>query len=204
MIVTCHQDHPPHNRGPKQACCVTVSLPWCLCRVVSCGAGIFVSDILDAVPIDKYFELFKPSAGGEGGFIRLGLDFTTDPNALPRLRGEGGAQHSTTQHSTRQDGAAAYGLRTQAAARQHAADLGLGLLTIMAWASRGWSGVASVQQTLPSGIASGWIARMLNVLWSLPLTHGTAEPARCPALHHVMRHCYEGLPACNQTRTCTP
>jgi hypothetical protein len=51
-------------------------------------AGIFVSDILDAVPIDKYFELFKPSAGGEGGFIRLGLDYTTDPKALPRLKGE--------------------------------------------------------------------------------------------------------------------
>lgn len=58
-------------------------------------AGIFVSDILDAVPIDKYFELFKPSAGGEGGFIRLGLDYTTDPKALPRLRGEcgGGVWH---------------------------------------------------------------------------------------------------------------
>lgn len=52
-------------------------------------AGIFVSDILDAVPIDKYFELFKPSAGGEGGFIRLGLNFVKDPSELPRARGEG-------------------------------------------------------------------------------------------------------------------
>lgn len=57
------------------------------------AAGIFVSDILDAVPIDKYFELFKPSAGGEGGFIRLGLDFVRDPNELPRVRGE---QHTGT------------------------------------------------------------------------------------------------------------
>jgi hypothetical protein len=64
-------------------------------------AGIFVSDILDAVPIDKYFELFKPSAGGEGGFIRLGLDFTTDPNALPRLRGEQGL-HTTAQYGSGQ------------------------------------------------------------------------------------------------------
>lgn len=38
--------------------------------------GIFVNDILDAVPIDKYFELFKPGAGGEGGFIRIGMNFT--------------------------------------------------------------------------------------------------------------------------------
>lgn len=30
-----------------------------------------MTDILDAVPIDKYFELFKPNAGGEGGYIRI-------------------------------------------------------------------------------------------------------------------------------------
>jgi hypothetical protein len=47
-------------------------------------AGIYVSDILDAVPIDKYFELFKPSAGGEGGFIRLGLDFAREAPTLNR------------------------------------------------------------------------------------------------------------------------
>ena len=35
-----------------------------------------MNDILDAVPIDKYFELFKPGAGGEGGFIRIGMNFT--------------------------------------------------------------------------------------------------------------------------------
>lgn len=39
------------------------------------GAGIFVNDIMDAVPIDKYFELFKPGQGGEGGFIRIGMDY---------------------------------------------------------------------------------------------------------------------------------
>ena len=32
-------------------------------------------DILDAVPIDKYFELFKPGAGAEGGFIRVSMNF---------------------------------------------------------------------------------------------------------------------------------
>ena len=46
----------------------------CLELVALC-AGIFVNDILDAVPIDKYFELFKPGAGGEGGFIRIGMNF---------------------------------------------------------------------------------------------------------------------------------
>lgn len=55
-------------------------------------AGIFVSDILDAVPIDKYFELFKPAAGGDGGFIRLKLDFARDSQSLPAgdLSGLGG------------------------------------------------------------------------------------------------------------------
>ncbi|KIZ01819.1 hypothetical protein MNEG_6139 [Monoraphidium neglectum] len=51
---------------------------------VLAACGIYVSDILDAVPIDKYFELFRPGAGGEGGFIRLGLDFSTDaPPPMP-------------------------------------------------------------------------------------------------------------------------
>ncbi|KAK9803657.1 hypothetical protein WJX72_009039 [[Myrmecia] bisecta] len=47
---------------------------------VIAACGIFVSDILDAVPIDKYFELFKPGVGGEGGFIRIGMNFVTDLN----------------------------------------------------------------------------------------------------------------------------
>lgn len=38
-------------------------------------AGIFVEDIIDAVPIDKYFEMFKPGAAGEGGFIRVAMAF---------------------------------------------------------------------------------------------------------------------------------
>lgn len=53
------------------------------------GAGIFVEDILDAVPIDKYFELFKPGAGGDGGFIRVAMNY--DTQALP---GEQGAARS--------------------------------------------------------------------------------------------------------------
>ena len=46
--------------------------------------GIFVQDILEAVPIDKYFELFKPGAGGEGGFIRVAMAFYPDRKALER------------------------------------------------------------------------------------------------------------------------
>jgi hypothetical protein len=37
-----------------------------------------VNDIMDAVPIDKYFELFKPGQGGDGGFIRISMDYVKD------------------------------------------------------------------------------------------------------------------------------
>jgi hypothetical protein len=42
-------------------------------------SGIYVEDILDAVPIDKYFEMFKPKNGGDGGFIRVAMNFSTEP-----------------------------------------------------------------------------------------------------------------------------
>ena len=57
---------------------------------VVAACGIFVSDILDAVPIDKFFELFKPGAGGEGGFIRIGVEFYPDAKALAARRGARG------------------------------------------------------------------------------------------------------------------
>lgn len=41
-----------------------------------------MTDILDAVPIDKYFELFKPNAGGEGGQMRIGMKYVTDPRQI--------------------------------------------------------------------------------------------------------------------------
>lgn len=42
---------------------------------VVAACGIYVNDIIEAVPIDKYFELFKPKGGGDGGFIRISMDF---------------------------------------------------------------------------------------------------------------------------------
>eukprot|EP01025_Chloroclados_australasicus_P008739 TRINITY_DN13199_c1_g1_i1.p2 TRINITY_DN13199_c1_g1~~TRINITY_DN13199_c1_g1_i1.p2 ORF type:complete len:226 (+),score=38.78 TRINITY_DN13199_c1_g1_i1:124-801(+) len=47
---------------------------------VIAACGIYVNDILDAVPIDKYFELFKPTQGGEGGYIRVRLNFSETDN----------------------------------------------------------------------------------------------------------------------------
>lgn len=54
-----------------------------------------MKDILEAVPIDKYFELFKPGEGAEGGFIRVSMNYlypdqVRDAGALlrgPRRRG---------------------------------------------------------------------------------------------------------------------
>eukprot|EP01026_Neomeris_dumetosa_P048402 TRINITY_DN4189_c1_g1_i3.p2 TRINITY_DN4189_c1_g1~~TRINITY_DN4189_c1_g1_i3.p2 ORF type:complete len:233 (-),score=38.47 TRINITY_DN4189_c1_g1_i3:218-916(-) len=47
---------------------------------VMAACGIYVNDILDAVPIDKYFELFKPTQGGDGGYIRVRLNFSQTDN----------------------------------------------------------------------------------------------------------------------------
>eukprot|EP00798_Chlamydomonas_sp_ICE-L_P001514 gene1514-32892_t len=49
---------------------------------VIAACGIFVSDIIDAVPIDKYFELFKPNNGGEGGLIRVSMNFVKNLSEL--------------------------------------------------------------------------------------------------------------------------
>lgn len=51
-------------------------------------AGIFVADILRAVPINKYFELYKPKATeqSEGGFIKVVIEFE-DHSIRPRGNG---------------------------------------------------------------------------------------------------------------------
>lgn len=42
-----------------------------------------MNDILEAVPIDKYFELFKTKGdGGDGGYIRISMDFHEDKRAV--------------------------------------------------------------------------------------------------------------------------
>eukprot|EP00884_Botryococcus_braunii_P020982 jgi/Botrbrau1/7568/Bobra.0159s0018.1 len=50
---------------------------------VVAACGIFVADIIEAVPIDKYFELFKPGAGGDGGFIRIGMEYKESTPVKP-------------------------------------------------------------------------------------------------------------------------
>lgn len=50
---------------------------------VIAACGIYVNEIIDAVPIDKFFELFKPQNGGQGGYIRVGLNFVKDAHDLP-------------------------------------------------------------------------------------------------------------------------
>ncbi|GFR43547.1 hypothetical protein Agub_g4640 [Astrephomene gubernaculifera] len=61
---------------------------------VVAACGIYVNDILEAVPIDKYFELFKPNAGGEGGFIRIRMNFVRDLAELDNPRPDASLQPS--------------------------------------------------------------------------------------------------------------
>jgi len=61
-ILLC-QPKPKKSAGEKQS------------SVVLAACGIYMKDILEAVPIDKYFELFKPGEGHDGGFIRISMDY---------------------------------------------------------------------------------------------------------------------------------
>ena len=52
------------------------------------ACGIFVTDIIDAAPIDKYFEMFKPGSGKEGGFVRLKISVLTEEETRARQQGD--------------------------------------------------------------------------------------------------------------------
>eukprot|EP00192_Tetraselmis_astigmatica_P021189 CAMPEP_0117661012 /NCGR_PEP_ID=MMETSP0804-20121206/7311_1 /TAXON_ID=1074897 /ORGANISM="Tetraselmis astigmatica, Strain CCMP880" /LENGTH=289 /DNA_ID=CAMNT_0005467853 /DNA_START=214 /DNA_END=1090 /DNA_ORIENTATION=+ len=62
------------KRAPADSLPEIKAYPICLSFIAACG--IYMSDILDAVPIDKYFELFKPGLGGEGGQIRVSMNYS--------------------------------------------------------------------------------------------------------------------------------
>ena len=51
-------------------------------------SGIYITEILENVPIDKYFELFKPSSGSEGGTIHIRVDFEAVDSAQANGQGE--------------------------------------------------------------------------------------------------------------------
>lgn len=58
-ILLCRQKAPGERAGSS----------------IIAACGIYMKDILEAVPIDKYFELFKPGEGAEGGFIRVSMNY---------------------------------------------------------------------------------------------------------------------------------
>lgn len=58
---------------------------------VVCACGIFVQHILDAVPIDKYFEMFKPGSGSDGGFVRLKMRLMSNSD-MKQKKGQGKAK----------------------------------------------------------------------------------------------------------------
>ena len=94
---------------------------------VVAACGIFVADILDAVPIDKYFELFKPGAGGEGGFVRIAMSFYPDAAALRARKGGGGASGAAAVAAAANgDGASGGGGGPLARIRSSLSGIGLG------------------------------------------------------------------------------
>lgn len=51
------------------------------------AAGIYVRELLEAVPLDKYFELYKPGTGADGGFIRVSVNFLQADQLPAGVRG---------------------------------------------------------------------------------------------------------------------
>lgn len=51
------------------------------------ACGIFVNDILEAAPIDKYFEMFKPGSGDEGGYVRLKMQMISEEELKAKQSG---------------------------------------------------------------------------------------------------------------------
>ncbi|KAL6779845.1 hypothetical protein ACKKBG_A13965 [Auxenochlorella protothecoides x Auxenochlorella symbiontica] len=58
---------------------------------VVAACGIYIRDLLEAVPVDKYFELFQPKLGKDGGFIRVSVNYLLPDqvrNGAPPLEAE--------------------------------------------------------------------------------------------------------------------
>lgn len=68
------------------------------------AAGIYVREILENVPIDKHFELFKPQSGTEGGSIHIHAEY--------KLSDKPGV-HGLLLISVQQQMATAYNAQTQ-------------------------------------------------------------------------------------------
>lgn len=73
---------------------------------VTAACGIYVSEILDNVPIDKYFELFKPSSGSEGGTIHIKVEFADARGNSPQGSPVTPARHGRTRFADEENSGA--------------------------------------------------------------------------------------------------
>jgi hypothetical protein len=71
-LFRCTENHTACGRS------ATSDLSQSSAFLMCCAPGIFVSDILDAVPLQKFFQLFRPAPGGEGGYILISMNFVKD------------------------------------------------------------------------------------------------------------------------------
>ena len=51
------------------------------------ACGLFVKEIIAAVPITKQFELFRPKNAGAGGMIQVAMNFKTPEENTPAKGG---------------------------------------------------------------------------------------------------------------------
>jgi hypothetical protein len=114
------------------------------------ACGIFIDDILQAVPINKFFELFKPrqTENPEGGFIKVTITFE-DHAVRPRPpRGVGAPQNNVPNGGVLQNNAPA--APAAAAPRAFATEVS-GNLDNLALAPQGAAGAAGAENQPPLG-----------------------------------------------------
>ncbi|KAL4428126.1 hypothetical protein ABPG75_002215 [Micractinium tetrahymenae] len=73
------------------------------------ACGIYMKDILEAAPVDKYFELYKPGGGSAGGFIRVAISFL-EPDQVRNGELDGGAHDGSKAAGGKKQGGGLAGL----------------------------------------------------------------------------------------------
>lgn len=61
---------------------------------VIAACGLFVKDIIAAVPITKQFELFRPRGAGPGGIVQVAMNFKSPEEVPSNLSGSGSAPNA--------------------------------------------------------------------------------------------------------------
>lgn len=72
---------------------------------VVAACGLFVKEVIAAVPITKQFELFRPKNAGAGGMVQVAMNFKTPEDGTPAKGGRPGLSQHKLDSATFKRGA---------------------------------------------------------------------------------------------------